>query len=453
MNITIYHKINEGELYPPCSVFMHLSDLVKQHFNDFPSSLEQAEKWLTAELQCGTTLSFPPAPKKIPVKMTPPAKYTAIKRDTYPVVLPLDSINITPVERFYNAIIIWEGYRIVDTLLRNAESREDDDLTRDDVKETLKQLQRVSWAAFEINDKKIRPALNIRYDEVPTEDEEAYDMVYRIYRFLWQYACKLYYEIGIMFDAVLKPEDVDPVRDFCNDVLEMFPKEYHLESFVDDMKSIHTAQQAIIAVNADTNLLASLYSCKHTSLSCLKPTIALVEDNLYSSVIEIENYTFNGIKDSISNEIIALSDGREILRYVESEIGKLTDLGITGKTTDSVASRILAFLMEQKEIYKHNISQSFAPISSPLSRGEGKTIPTTPHTSVDTTYSSRHTTDSHNLAMNISRNLDSSNPSLFSVWISWAASHSRITTCCCLSVLRCAVLRTIPDTGCSARFN
>ena len=200
-------------------------------------------------------------------------------------------------------------------------------------------------------------------------------MVYRIYRFLWQYACKLYYEIGIMFDAVLKPEDVDPVRDFCNDVLEMFPKEYHLESFVDDMKSIHTAQQAIIAANADTNLLASLYSCKHTSLSCLKPTIALVEDNLYSSVIEIENYTFNGIKDSISNEIIALSDGREILRYVESEIGKLTDLGITGKTTDSVASRILAFLMEQKEIYKHNISQSFAPISSPLSRGEGKTIP------------------------------------------------------------------------------
>ena len=43
MNITIYHKINEGDLYPPCSVSMHLSDLVKQHFNDVPSSLEQAE--------------------------------------------------------------------------------------------------------------------------------------------------------------------------------------------------------------------------------------------------------------------------------------------------------------------------------------------------------------------------------------------------------------------------
>lgn len=121
MNITIYHKINEGDLYPPCSVTMHLSDLVKQHFNDIPSSLEQAEEWLTAELQGDTSLSFPPAPKKIPVRMTPAAKYTAIKRDTFPVVLPLDSINRTPVERYYNAIIIWEGYRIVETLLRNAD--------------------------------------------------------------------------------------------------------------------------------------------------------------------------------------------------------------------------------------------------------------------------------------------------------------------------------------------
>ncbi|MDY5890960.1 MAG: hypothetical protein SPJ43_02905 [Candidatus Cryptobacteroides sp.] len=375
MNITIYHKINEGDLYPPCSVTMHLSDLVKQHFNDVPSSLEQAEEWLTAELQGDTSLSFPPAPKKIPVRMTPAAKYTAIKRDTFPVVLPLDSINRTPVERYYNAIIIWEGYRIVETLLRNAASREDDDLTRDEVKETLKQLQRVSGAAFEINDKKIHPALNIRYDEVPPEDVDAYDMVYRIYRFLWQYTCKLYYEIGIMFDAVLKPEDVDPVRDFCNDVLEMFPKEYHLESYVDEMKSIHAAQQAVIADEADTSLLAPLYSCKHASLSSLKPTISLVEDSLYSSAIDDEDYSFKSIKDRISDEIIALSDGREILRYVESEIGTLTDLGITGKSTDSVASQVLAFLKEQKEIYKQNISQSFAPISSPLSRSAGKTIP------------------------------------------------------------------------------
>lgn len=375
MNISIYHKINEGDLYPPCSVTMHLSDLVKQHFNDVPSSLEQAEEWLTAELQGDTSLSFPPAPKKIPVRMTPAAKYTAIKRDTFPVVLPLDSINRTPVERYYNAIIIWEGYRIVETLLRNAASREDDDLTRDEVKETLKQLQRVSGAAFEINDKKIHPALNIRYDEVPPEDEDAYDMVYRIYRFLWQYTCKLYYEIGIMFDAVLKPEDVDPVRDFCNDVLEMFPKEYHLESYVDEMKSIHAAQQAVIADEADTSLLAPLYSCKHASLSSLKPTISLVEDSLYSSAIDDEDYSFKSIKDRISDEIIALSDGREILRYVESEIGTLTDLGISGKSTDSVASQVLAFLKEQKEIYKQNISQSFAPISSPLSRSAGKTIP------------------------------------------------------------------------------
>ena len=316
MNITIYHKINEGDLYPPCSVSMHLSDLVKQHFNDAPSSLAQAEEWLTAELQGDTTLSFPPAPKKIPAEVLPNAKYTAIKRDTFPVELPLDPINQTPVERYYNAIIIWEGYRIKETLLRNAECREDDDLTRDDVKEALKQLQRVSGAAFEINDKKIHPALNIRYGEVPPEEEDVYDMVYRIYRFFWQYTCKLYYEIALIFEDVLKPEDVDPVRDFCNDVLEMFPKEYHLESFVQAMHCIHRAQQSVMSENADKSILPSLYSCKHNSLVSLKPTIALLEDALYAEQLEVDAVSFKELKSDLVAKINALDSKHSVIPVI-----------------------------------------------------------------------------------------------------------------------------------------
>ena len=374
MNITIYHKINEGDLYPPCSVTMHLSDLVKQHFNDVPSSLEQAEEWLTAELQGDTSLSFPPAPKKIPVRMTPEAKYTAIKRDIIPVVLPLDSINRTPVERYYNAIIIWEGYRIVETLLRNAASREDDDLTRDDVKETLKQLQRVSGAAFEINDKKIHPALNIRYDEVPPEDEDAYDMVYRIYRFLWQYACKLYYEIGIMFDAVLKPEDVDPVRDFCNDVLVMFPKEYHLETYVDEMKHIHAAQKAIVEDEADTSHLALLYSCKHTSLSSLKPTISLLEDALFSKQIEADEISFKGLKADLTGRINALDNPREILQLIGDELMTIGELGLSKESHSSQVAQYRDYLEKQQELYEKNLGAMF----STLVPAGGKKVKTKP---------------------------------------------------------------------------
>lgn len=58
MNVTIYHKINEGDLYPPCSISMNLSDLVKHHFNDSPLSLAQAEEWLVAELQEITVISL-----------------------------------------------------------------------------------------------------------------------------------------------------------------------------------------------------------------------------------------------------------------------------------------------------------------------------------------------------------------------------------------------------------
>lgn len=375
MNITIYHKINEGGLYPPISVSLHLSDLVKLHFNDAPSSLAQAEEWLTAELKADTSLSFPPAPKKIPIKVVPNAKYTAIKRDTFPVEFPLDPILQTPVERYYNAIIIWEGYRIKETLLRNAESREDDDLTRDDVKEALKQLQRISGAAFEINDKKIHPALNYRYGEVPQEDEDVCDMVFRIYRFLWQYTFKLYYEISIVFGDILKPEDVDPVRDFCNSVLEMFPKKYNMESFVDSMRCIHAAQQAVISGNANVEHLRSLYSSKHSSIQALRPSIGLLEDFLYESAIDDEDYSLRGIKSRISDQIIALSDGREILRYIEEESEVLSELGIVAGRSDSVAGQILAYLAEQKDIYKQNISQSFAPISGQPSRGGGKVIP------------------------------------------------------------------------------
>ena len=374
MYITIYHKINEGNLYPPCCVSMSLSSLIKQHFNDIPSSLPQAEEWLISELKDNTTLSFSPAPKKIPVSMTPAAKYTVIKRDIFPVEIYLSPINQTPVERYYNAIIIWEGYRIKETLLRNVACREDDDLTRDDIKETLRQLQRVSAAAFEINSLKIHPGLSDSYCEGPEEACAVYNMVHRIYQFLWRYTCKLYYEIAVIFDNILKPEDVNPVRDFYNDVLEMFPKEYHLEPTVDEMKRIHAAQQAIIAGEADVSLLTQLYSCKHGSLPCLKPTIALVEDTLYRNATEAEEYSLKSIKDKISDKIIALSDGREILRYIEGEISTLTELGISGKSTDSVASQVLDFLKEHKEIYKQNISQSFAPISSNISRSTGRVL-------------------------------------------------------------------------------
>lgn len=375
MNVTIYHKINEGDLYPPCSISMNLSDLVKHHFNDSPLSLAQAEEWLVAELQDKTTIFFPPIPKKIPVKVLPGAKYTAIKRDKYPVELPIDFINQTPVERYFNAIIIWEGYRIKETLLRNAECREDDDLTRNDVKETLKQLQRVSGAAFEINDKKIHPALNIHYGELPPEEEYVYDMVHRIYRFLWQYTFKLYYEIAIVFADILKPEDVDPVRDFYNNVLEMFPKKYNIESFVETMRCIHAAQQAVISGVANVNHLRSLYSSKHSSIQALRPSIGLLEDYLYESAIADEDYSLKGIKNRISNKIIALSDGREILRYIEEESDVLSGLDIVVGRSDSVASQILAYLTEQKVIYKQNISQSFAPISGQPSRGHGNGIP------------------------------------------------------------------------------
>lgn len=374
MNITIYHKINEGDLYPPCSVSMHLSDLVKQHFNDAPSSLAQAEEWLTAELQGDTTLSFPPAPKKIPAEVLPNAKYTAIKRDTFPVELPLDPINQTPVERYYNAIIIWEGYRIKETLLRNAECREDDDLTRDDVKEALKQLQRVSGAAFEINSLKIHPGLSNSYCEGPDEAFQVYNMVYRIYKFLWQYTCKLYYEIGIMFDAVLKPEDVDPVRDFCNDVLEMFPKEYHLESFVKAMQCIHAAQQAFLSDATDKSLLPLLYACKHNSILSLKPTVDLLEDALYAEQLEEDTVSFKDLKAALTAKINALDNPREILQLLEDELLSITELGISSESHSSGVAQYRDYLNKQQDLYEKNLGAMF----STLVPGGDKKVKTKP---------------------------------------------------------------------------
>ena len=249
--------------------------------------------------------------------MLPGAKYTAIKRDKYPVELPIDFINQAPVERYFNAIIIWEGYRIKETLLRNAECREDDDLTRNDVKETLKQLQRVSGAAFEINDKKIHPALNIHYGEVPPEEEYVYDMVHRIYRFLWQYTFKLYYEIAIVFADILKPEDVDPVRDFYNNVLEMFPKKYNIEYSKESKQDLIGIKQYIKYNLQEPEIAKKLISKIRKEINSLKdnPEVyAIIDDDIIKKLeirkLIVDNYiVFYRIKDN-NIQIVRVMYGR-----------------------------------------------------------------------------------------------------------------------------------------------
>jgi len=367
MELKIFHDINYGALQPRCTVQLKINASIKARLSKMPTSIEESEQWITDSIKGYETIIFPPTPSSIPESTFVSKKYTAIIPDAIPTELPITPPDNTPHERFYSAVIRWEGYRLKETLIRDANCLRDDDMTIDAVKSVLKYLKRVSSDAAEILEKKIHPDLSTDFDGIEEYDRAA-NATRNIYRFLYQYACKLYYEVATIFSCILSDEDIITVRDYYNDELGFFTKNYQLEVFVDAITIIHTAQKELFDGTYNITTLKILYQFigKCDSISSLFPVISEYENSLYCQSKEIDDeFDFISIKKEIQSRLNALDNGRDALDLINDEIEVIESLGIISSNSTSIPVKLHSYLKKQQELYEKNIASMFSTSVQP----------------------------------------------------------------------------------------
>ena len=173
-------------------------------------------------------------------------EYSYVEEDDYNwVAFYIPTPSKTPHERYYSSLIINESLRITLRLVKYVNYTRNDDVSRDEIVKTLKNVADYASKVSEICRLKIHPDLNLDYDDCPPEYEIAIDSTRSIYRFFYNYLTKLYYELVVIFNDILRKGDYLSIADFFNEHLEIYNKEQSLKSHYDAIIKIAHARKAI----------------------------------------------------------------------------------------------------------------------------------------------------------------------------------------------------------------
>jgi hypothetical protein len=359
MELKIYDSIIHGSLQPqgdqPPAEYVEISRLLA----DIPPILPEIENKLQQVIGRNLQVNFN---ADVPVNIAQflnNQEYTQVAADYFPpeIALSLPSAT-TPIQRFYYFVITAEARRIKLRLLQSVDILKDDVCGKQEVKEVLTLLARY--------------AKNIQEHAQPNP----------IFSVLLSQIVKLYFEITLLFDALLSEKDYISFADFFALRLNRQADEGETAAY---QKALHLHQAQQLYSNFDSaaasNLLSRLYGDLERTptdntlvavICALENTVFLQTENAaIPDFVEIisANFSKSLLKDkkqAFNQQLNALSNAREALAEIENIAENLPDFPATtpevaALLTLSVARLLCRWLAEQKEIYKANAAQVFVP--------------------------------------------------------------------------------------------
>ena len=279
--------------------------------------------------------------------------YTTVEPNYFPPeisgYLPLPQ---TPEQQFYCFLITAEAKRIKLCLLQSVDILKEDVCAKQEIINVLKLLARY--------------AKHIREQAVPNP----------IFDFLLAQIVKLYFEITLMFDALLSDTDYISFADFHTLLLRRQPDEDESAAY---QKALHIHRAQLLFASFDTpearNVLSLLYAdlAKTPADNTLITLICALENAIF---LKNTNQTMPGFEQLISVEFINLiiKEQKDILkqRYEREEIAldrvnTINEIIFEISVKDiykvnnekSIAYNLLSYLNAQKKIYLKDPSALF----------------------------------------------------------------------------------------------
>jgi len=360
MYLTIFQKIIHNHLHSQQMqtpvIYLGISHLL----DNVPETLPEIENRLNQVLDENLKVNFNDGmPVNISRLLTNPV-FTPIVVDYFPPEMELLSPPATtPSERYYYFLISAEARRIKLRLLQCVEILKDDCCAKEEIKEVLNLL-----SLF---------AESIRNLPQPNP----------VFDFLLTNIVKLYFELTFMFEALLSEKDYISFFDFYAFILNRQADNDEKKAYQKTLR-LHQAQRffnkwkdnaAVLKLLAllYANLAISPTDNRLITVTCaLENAVLLQAENTgIPSFCEIVDESFvkallKDKKQAINNRLNTLSNAREALNEIEDAADNLPCFppatpGVNDSLASSVVRKLIAWLAEQKDIYKTNAAQIFIP--------------------------------------------------------------------------------------------
>jgi len=369
MNLQLTDGIIHGMLHPRHATDLPFPELYRK-LSSLPATLPELRETLRAALGKYINFQFE---EEIP-------DITLLISDTHtpaPAYYISPEINMeqsadedTPQTRFYDAAMRAEIRLTQLTLLEHARSFCSDIETRNEVREVLSYLCEY-----------------IRYINRHMECESD------IFCILTRYLVKLYYEVVIQFEEILKKTDYLPFDDFFYDAFGCYPSSKQTETYqcacyigkvqrvimtdkpvVDLQPLLREGTGLLDACPENTSLLAVTTILENAiflrqSSDLLNEEMSLEhEASLQQLGDETETIRVSRIfQQTINNEILSRTNPREIISILEKEQESLTWILPCKALLFTIPRQLNRWLEEQIELCRKNIAQSFLPVE-PIAR-------------------------------------------------------------------------------------
>jgi hypothetical protein len=319
---------------------------------DIPSTLPELENRLQQVIGRNLQVNFN---ADVPVNIAQflnKQEYTQVAADYFPleIALPLHAAT-TPIQRFYYFVITAEARRIKLRLLQSVDILKDDICGKQELKEVLTLLARY--------------AKNIREHAQPNP----------IFSVLLSQIVKLYFEITLLFDALLSEKDYISFADFFALRLNRQADESETAAY---QKALHIRQAQQLYSNFDntaaSNLLSQLYGDleRTPTDNALVAVICALENAVFLQHIQALPPFEQIVSPEFATLIIKEQKGILRQRYEREEIALdranaideiITEISVKDifklKDSRAIACNLLSFLNTQKEIYLKEPSALF----------------------------------------------------------------------------------------------
>ena len=291
-------------------------------------------------------------------------EYTEIRADDSDISITIPISEKTPQERYYNALMRTEAKRIKFTLIDYANTVKDNLRAREQVKDVLNQILKYIAQAEETQELKQQP------DDTFARNGHAV-----IYSNLISALTSLYFELTIIFEEILPPSNALSLEDF-------FSRRQKNQSVPDEFRHNYVMAQllhsTLLAIRSDDAELIS-----KTLLRNYEELPKIESKNFREATERLENHYYiinhnntaddtdfliepasrddgrkilHSLKDEFANRTMSNMNSREILKMIDEELSALFFFTDNPVNLRSIPRDFIAFLKEQEEMYKHNIS-------------------------------------------------------------------------------------------------
>ncbi len=369
MNLQLTDGIIHGMLHPGRAVVLPFPELYRE-LSSLPATLPELRDTLRTAL--GKYINFQFEEKIPDITLLVSDRHTPIP--TYYISPEINMEHLvdedTPQTRFYDAAIRAEIRLTKLTLLEHARNFRSDIETRNEVREVLSYLCEY-----------------ISYINQHMECEPG------IFCMLTRYLVKLYYEVAILFEEILKATDYRPFDDFFYDAFGCYPSKKRVEAYHCAIY-VGKIQRAIMAGKpvADLHPLLQevtglLDACpEHTSLLAVATILenaiflqqsskvqngeVLLEQEVPLQQLGDKTETIRISREcqqTINDDILSRANPREIIGILEKEQTRLAWLPPCKALLFTIPRQLNRWLEEQIELCRKNIAQSFLPVE-PVAR-------------------------------------------------------------------------------------